>query len=340
MTRRAPLVIGHRGAPGYRPEHTRSSYLLALSFGVDAVEPDVVFTSDGVAVVRHENEIGSTTDVAAHPEFAARRTAKRVDGVEHTGWFTEDFTWDELSTLRCRERLPMLRPASAAYDGAEPPLRLRDLLDLVRRASVDQARAIGVVLEIKHATYFGRLGVDVAAAIARELRDAGWARGEQHLVIESFEQTVLSEVRAHGIPATYVYLVEASGSAFDLVAAHGADAPTYAAQVSAPGLDRLADGSDGISVDKAMILAGLADGARTAAGEDPTPALVADAHARGLLVFTWTCRPENAFLAAPFRSGAGDGAFGDYAAEWRAIADAGVDGVFVDHPDVGVAVFR
>ena len=347
MTRRAPLVIGHRGAPGYRPEHTRSSYLLALSFGVDAVEPDVVFTSDGVAVVRHENEIGSTTDVERHPEFAARRTTKRIDGVEHTGWFTEDFTWAELSTLRCRERLPMLRPASAAHDDTEPPLRLRDLLDVVRRASADQARPIGVVLEIKHATYFARLGVDVAAAIARELCAAGWAQerteGEPPLFIESFEQTVLSEVRAHGIRATYVYLVEASGSAFDLIAAHGSDAPTYAAQVSARGLDRLADGVDGISVDKAMILAGTAgrDGPVGAPGrEDPAPGIVADAHARGLLVFTWTCRPENAFLSAPFRSGGDDGDFGDYAAEWRVIADAGVDGVFVDHPDLGVDVFR
>src|SRR3954454_16332942 len=111
MPRRSPLVIGHRGAPGYRPEHSRSSYDLALAMGADAVEPDVVVSRDGVLVVRHENEISGSTDVADRLEFARRRTTKTIDGVEVSGWFVEDFTWDELSTLRCRERLPQLRPA-------------------------------------------------------------------------------------------------------------------------------------------------------------------------------------------------------------------------------------
>src|SRR5690606_17716300 len=150
MPRRSPLVIGHRGAPGYRPEHSRSSYELALAMGVDAVEPDVVATRDGVLVVRHENEISGTTDVADRPEFAARRTTKRIDGQALTGWFTEDFTWDELSTLRTRERLPRLRPSSASFDDAQPILRLTDLLDLVRAGSDEHGREIGVVLEVKH----------------------------------------------------------------------------------------------------------------------------------------------------------------------------------------------
>ena len=226
MPRRRPLVIGHRGAPGYRPEHTRSSYDLALALGVDAVEPDVVFSADGVAVVRHENEIGSTTDVADRPEFAARRRTKTIDGREITGWFTEDFTWAELATLRCRERLPKLRPGSASFDGTQPPLRLRDVLDLVREASLDQGREIGVVLEIKHATYFGSLGYDVARAIADELRAARWGDGELPLVVESFESTVLGEVRELGIRGTYVYLLEAAGRPYDLVAARGAAAPS------------------------------------------------------------------------------------------------------------------
>jgi glycerophosphoryl diester phosphodiesterase len=147
-----PLLIGHRGAPGYRPEHTASSYRLAFAMGVDAVEPDVVATADGVLVIRHENEISGTTDVAEHPEFAERRTTKRIDGESLTGWFTEDFTWAELATLRCRERIPALRPGSAEYDGTEPILRLGDLLRLVEEASVEHGRDIGVVLEIKHAT--------------------------------------------------------------------------------------------------------------------------------------------------------------------------------------------
>lgn len=330
MPRARPLVIGHRGAPGYRPEHTRSSYELALPMGVDAVEPDVVFTKDAVAVVRHENEISGTTDVADRPEFAHRRTTKPVDGVPQTGWFTEDFTWAELSTLRCRERLPHLRRGSAAFDDTEPPLRLRDLLDLVAAASHQQGRDIGIVLEIKHATYFGSRGFDVAALIAAELRAAGWAEGARSLFVESFELAVLRELRARGIRGTYVYLVEADGAPFDLVAAHGAAATPYRDQVSADGLARLADEVDGISVDKAMLLSPALRGAE----------LVADAHAEGLAVFTWTCRPENAFLTPAFRRGGDDAAFGDYAAEWGVIRDAGLDGVFVDHADLGVAFFR
>lgn len=329
MARARPLVIGHRGAPGYRPEHTRSSYELALAMGVDAVEPDVVFTKDAVAVVRHENEISGTTDVADRPEFADRRTTKPVDGVPQTGWFTEDFTWAELSTLRCRERLPHLRPASAAFDDTEPPLRLRDLLDLVATASREQGRDIGIVLEIKHATFFGARGFDVAALVAAELRDAGWAEGAHPLFVESFELTVLRQLRVRGIPATYVYLVEADGAPFDLVAAHGEAATPYRDQVSAAGLARLAPEVDGISVDKAMLLSASPRGAE----------LVAEAHAAGLAVFTWTCRPENTFLTPAFRRGDDDAAFGDYRAEWAVLRDAGIDGVFVDHADLGVASF-
>ena len=139
--------------------------------GVDAVEPDIVVSKDGVLVVRHENEISGTTDVADRPEFADRRTTKAIDGAELTGWFTEDFTWQELSTLRCRERLPKLRPSSASFDDEQPVLCLRDVLDLVRAASLEQGRELGVVLEIKHATYFAGLGWDFAELIEAELAD-------------------------------------------------------------------------------------------------------------------------------------------------------------------------
>ena len=335
MPRPRPLVIGHRGAPGYRPEHSRSSYDLAVRSGVDAVEPDVVVTRDGVLVVRHENEISGTTDVAAHPEYADRRTTKTVDGVELTGWFTEDFTWDELAALRCRERLPKVRPASAAFDDSEPLLRLRDVLDLVRDASAAHGRLIGVVLEVKHATYFGALGWDLAGLIAAELRAAGWADGRLPLIVESFESTVLAQLRRRGIRGSYIYLLEAAGTPFDLLAAHGAAAPTYRQTASPAGLDALVGAVDGISVDKRLILA--PDKLGHAHGPSP---VTADAHARGLRVFTWTARPENAFLVRQFRGPGGKAAFGDYEAEWRMLLDAGVDGVFVDHPDLGVEVFR
>ncbi|WEK62366.1 MAG: glycerophosphodiester phosphodiesterase family protein [Candidatus Microbacterium colombiense] len=327
MPRKSPLVIGHRGAPGYRPEHSRSSYELALAMGVDAVEPDIVATKDGVLVVRHENEISGTTDVAAHPEFAERKTTKRVDGEALTGWFTEDFTWAELSTLRSRERLPEVRLSSATFDGSQMILRLSDLLDLVRAGSVEHGREIGVVLEVKHATYFAGIGLDLAPLIERDLRAAGWADGELPLIIESFESTVLGQLRGRGIAASYVYLIEASGRPFDLLTAQGKQARSYKATVTPQGLDDLVGRVDGISVNKKMLLA---------AGNT----IVDDAHARGLKVFTWTCRPENAFLAAEYRGPGGRGAYGDYEAEWGAIARTGVDGVFVDHPDLGVSFFR
>ena len=303
--------------------------------GVDAVEPDVVVSRDGVLVVRHENEISGTTDVADRPEFADRRTAKTIDGAELTGWFTEDFTWDELATLRCRERLPGLRPSSAGFDDQQPVLRLRDVLDLTRAASLEHGRELGVVLEIKHATYFASLGWDVAALVAAELAEAGWARGELPLVIESFESTVLLRLRERGIRGVYIYLLEAAGRPFDLETAQGRAAPTYRQTARPAGLDGLVGLVDGISVDKRMILAPDRLGRLTG----PTP-IVADAHERGLRVFTWTCRPENAFLIGQFRAGREPGAFGDWEAEWGVIRAAGVDGVFVDHPDLGMDVFR
>ncbi|MFT4258217.1 glycerophosphodiester phosphodiesterase family protein [Microbacterium sp.] len=327
MPRKTPLVIGHRGAPGYRPEHTRSSYEIAFAMGADAVEPDVVATKDGVLVVRHENEISGTTDVARHPEFADRQTTKRVDGQPLTGWFTEDFTWAELSTLRCLERLPEVRTSSASFDGSQPILRLTDLLDLVREASHEHGREIGVVLEIKHATYFASIGLELAPLVERDLRAAGWADGELPLVIESFESTVLGELKERGIAASYIYLIESAGRPYDLLVAQGKQVLSYKATVRPAGLAALVGHVDGISVSKKMLLA-------------KGSTIVADAHARGLRVFTWTCRPENAFLAPEFRSGGGKAAFGDYEAEWAVIKASGVDGVFVDQPDLGVAFFR
>ncbi|MGJ0390694.1 glycerophosphodiester phosphodiesterase family protein [Microbacterium sp. CGR1] len=327
MPRKSPLVIGHRGAPGYRPEHSRSSYELALAMGVDAVEPDVVATKDGVLIVRHENEISGTTDVAEHPEFADRKTTKRVDGQALTGWFTEDFTWDELTTLRSRERLPEVRLSSASFSGSQAILRLTDVLDIVRDGSVEHGREIGVVLEVKHATYFASIGLDLAPLIERDLRAAGWADGELPLIVECFESTILGQLKERGIAASYIYLIEASGRPYDLLVAQGKKALTYRATVTPTGLDGLVGQVDGISVNKRMLLA---------AGNTIVP----DAHARGLTVFTWTCRPENAFLSAEFRGSGGKGAYGDYEAEWGVIARTGVDGVFVDHPDLGVGFFR
>ncbi len=302
--------------------------------GVDAVEPDVVVSRDGVLVVRHENEISGTTDVADRPEFASRRTTKTVDGVELTGWFTEDFTWDELSTLHCRERIPQLRPTSATFDDQQPVLRLRDVLDAVRDASLEYGREIGVVLEIKHVTYFASIGWDVAALVDAELREAGWADGELPLTVEAFESTVLLALKERGIRSSFVYLLEASGRPADLFAAQGKAALTYRQTAAPAGLDGLVGRVDGISVDKRMILA------PDKLGRTGPSRVVADAHDRGLRVFTWTCRPENRFLIGQFRTKGGPEAFGDWESEWALIRDSGVDGVFVDHPDLGAEFFR
>jgi glycerophosphoryl diester phosphodiesterase len=299
--------------------------------GVDAVEPDVVVSKDGVLVVRHENEIGSTTDVSQHPEFASRRTARVVDGETLTGWFVEDFTWDELATLRCRERLPHLRPESAAFDDTEPMLRLADLVELVQMRSREHGRTVALVVEIKHATYFAARGWHLDLLVHEELN--GRTDGLP-LVIESFESTVLSRLRERGLPAEFVYLLAGEGGPPDLTAALGPAAPSYAQTAAPAGLDALVGRFDGVSLAKSMILAPDAHGRATGPSR-----VVADAHERGLRVYTWTCRPENLFLLPEFRTAAGDAEFGRFEREWALIRDAGVDGVFVDHADLGVDFF-
>ena len=153
-----PLIIAHRGASGLRPEHTLAAYELAIDQGADFIEPDLVPTKDDILVARHENEIGGTTDVAAHPEFADRRVTKSIDGQAVTGWFTEDFTLAELKTLRARERLPQLRPANTAYDGRFTIPTLTEIVALAQRRSAKTGRTIGIYPETKHPTYFAAIG--------------------------------------------------------------------------------------------------------------------------------------------------------------------------------------
>ena len=325
------LVIGHRGASGYRPEHTRASYELAVALGADAVEPDIVATKDGVLVLRHENEISGTTDVADHPEYAGRRTTKRIDGVALTGWFTEDFTWSELSTLRAVERLPQLRQSSSSFDRAQPILRFRDLLDLLDDVRDRTGRHIQLVAEVKHPTHFASLGLPLDELVAAEL---GRWNSPDRLIVECFEQGVLMQLRERGIAARYVYLLESKGSAPDLVARFGRKALPYSAQLTASGLARLAQEVDGVSVDKALLLQTGKDGAVR------TTDLVARVHDAGLTAYTWTLRPENRFLAPAHRHGTSPRDWGDWRREFDLILQTGVDGIFVDHPDLGVEARR
>jgi len=328
----SPLVIGHRGAPGYRPEHTRASYELAFALGADAVEPDIVATKDGVLVIRHENEISATTDVASRDEFAHLRTTKTVDGVRHTGWFTEDFTWAELSTLRAIERLPGLRQASSSFNGAYPLMRLSQLLELVDAQSDRAGRALGLVVELKHATYFEGLGLPLDQLFADTVRDSGWKDDAGRLVVESFERTVLAGIRRRGVRGKTVYLIEATGTPYDAVARDGASARTYAQEIDGAGLYALATATgeaaiDGISVSKTLLLDAAGDG---------TTDLVDRAHGVGLEIYSWTLRPENRFLSKRFRRGGAADRFGDWQREFEVIISTGVDGVFADHPDLAV----
>jgi glycerophosphoryl diester phosphodiesterase len=327
-----PLVIGHRGASGYRPEHTASAYELAFALGADAVEPDVVLSLDGVPVIRHENEISGTTDVASRPEFADRRTTKSIDGVPLTGWFTEDFTWTELRTLRATERLPGVRPSSASFDGRFGLLRLADVLRIVDECGAEQGRQGQAVVELKHATYFESIGLPLGEIVAAELAEAGWNDRPEQLVVESFEKTVLTGLAAGGLPARYVFLIELAGSPFDEVARAGARARSYESYLSDDALRELAGDLDGISVDKAILMPRDLTGAAHHAAD-----LVARAHAAGLQVFTWTLRAENRFLPRNYRIGHDKAAFGQWEEEFRVILETGVDGVFADQPDLAVA---
>ncbi|MBM7807703.1 glycerophosphoryl diester phosphodiesterase [Geodermatophilus bullaregiensis] len=322
------LVIGHRGASGYRPEHTLASYELAARMGADYVEPDVVSTSDGVLVARHENEISETTDVAEHPEFADRRTTRTIDGVELTGWFTEDFTLAELRTLRAVERLPDVREENTLYDGLYQVPTLEEVLDLREDLSRELDREIGVYVETKHPTYFDGIGLSLEEPLLAALAEAGLDRDHSPVFVQSFETANLRELDAVA-DVPLVQLVSATGAPADLVAA--GDPRTYADLATAEGLAGIGEYADGVGPDKNLVIPREADGTL---GE-PT-AFVDDAHAADLLVHPYTFRNENTFLPVDLREGAAEDDYGRAIDEQLAFWETGIDGLFTDNPDTGV----
>src|SRR4051812_9580278 len=214
MTHFAPLVIGHRGAAGYRPEHTLASYRLAIELGADYIEPDLVSTRDGVLVARHENQIGATTDVAERPEFARRRVTKAVDGREVTGWFTEDFTLAELKTLRAVERLPGVRPANTWYDGHFQIPTFDEVLELAEQGGRRRGVTIGVYPETKHPSHFAALGLGLEEPLVAALRRHHLDRPNAPVLVQSFETGNLRAL-ASVLSVPLVQLVAAHGSPVD-----------------------------------------------------------------------------------------------------------------------------
>ena len=311
-----PIVIAHRGASGERPEHTIASYTRAIAEGADVIEPDLVPTKDGVLVARHENEISETTDVAAHPEFAARRTTKTIDGRALTGWFTEDFTLAELKTLRAKERLPKLRPANTAFDGQETIPTFAEVIALAK------AHHVAIYPETKHPTYFASIGLGTDAPLVAQLKAAGWDSATAPVFIQSFEVANLQRL-AGMTTVRLIQLVDVQGGPAD-----GA-APSYAAMMTPAGLTAVSAYAWGIGPNKSMLWAGTT----------PTP-LVADAHRAGLRVHPWTYRAENIFLPAAYRRGDDPAAHGDVAGEIAAALGQGIDGFFTDFPGIGVTVLR
>jgi glycerophosphoryl diester phosphodiesterase len=323
-----PLVIAHRGVPGLRLEHTRPSYDLAIDEGADYIEPDVVASRDGHLIVRHENEIGSTTDVADHPEFADRRTTKTVDGVEKDGWFTEDFTLDELKTLRATERIPDVRPRNAELDGTEEILTFDEVVAIAENGYRRRGSPVGVYVETKHPTYFDGIGLNLNDLLIDSLERLGLNHENAPVIIQSFESDNLQDLRGRS-PLFLVQLVSPKGAPADFVAA--GDPRSYADLLTAEGLEHVASYADAIGPHKSLVI-GLDD-----AGNLGKPSgLVERSHEAGLDVHIWTMRDENAFLPANLRTGTEKSDYGDMLPEYFAFLDAGVDGMFSDFTPTAV----
>ncbi|MBN3885500.1 MULTISPECIES: glycerophosphodiester phosphodiesterase [unclassified Nostoc] len=327
----SPIIIAHRGASGYRPEHTLAAYELAIALGADYIEPDLVSTKDGVLIARHENEISETTDVASHPEFAHRQTSKIIDGESKTGWFTEDFTLRELKTLRAKERIPQLRSQNTAYDGLLEIPTLQEIIDLAKGKSAEINRAIGIYPETKHPTYFKSIGLALEAPLLATLTANGYQGANAPVFIQSFEVSNLQDLSTK-TDLPLVQLLNNSGKPYDFVVS-GCER-TYTDLVTASGLREIAKYAQAVGIHKNLLVPRDSNGKlrrRKAACRQTSPtSLVTDAHAAGLLVHVWTFRNEDCFLPLDFQ--------GNPQGEYELFFSLGVDGVFSDYPDTAFAV--
>ncbi|WP_181798138.1 glycerophosphodiester phosphodiesterase, partial [Streptomyces sp. WELS2] len=323
-------IIGHRGASGYRPEHTFGSYDLALDLGADVVEAgDLVPTRDGHLVCRHEPEIGGTTDVAAHPEFAGRRTTKVLDGVPTTGWFTEDFTLAELKTLRAVERVPANRPHNTLYNGRWEIPTFEEVLKWQDEQTRRRGRQVWIYPETKHPTYFRELGLGLEERVAKLLRKYGKDGRHSPVILQSFEPTSIQRLNRLVDNPLVVLLSSADSRPYDFVAAN--DPRTVADLVTPKGLREIAGYAQGIGPTVDLVIPKKTDGTLA----EPTT-LVSDAHRVGLVVHPYTLRNENPFLPAEYRRGNAADGYGDVLGAFRKYFATGIDGVFTDNADTGL----
>jgi len=345
-----PLVIGHRGASGLRPEHTLASYELAIEQGADFIEPDVVSTKDGVLIARHEINIKDTTDVADHPEFADRFTTKIIDGTPEDGWFADDFTLAEIKTLRAEERLEF---RDQSFNGQFEIPTLQEIIDLAKAKSVETGRTIGIYPETKHPTYHDSVGLSLEEPLVDILKANGYDREDSPVFIQSFEVGNLKELNTL-IDVPLVQLLNAEDIALNgqLIETKpydfevSGDPRTYGDLRTPQGLAEIAEYADGIGPWKRMIVSvesvdangdGQADDI-TGDGSvndddkaltDPT-SLIDDAHAAGLLVHAYTFRNEDIFLAQDYN--------GNPELEYEQFFSLGLDGLFTDFPGTGFEV--
>lgn len=313
----APIVIAHRGASGYLPEHTLEAYSKAIEMGADFIEPDVVSTKDGVLIARHENELSDTTDVAK--KFPKRKSQKKVDGKTKSGWFSEDFTLAEIKTLRAKERLTN---RSQKHNGLYKVPTLEEVLELANEKTRERGKAVGVYIETKHPTYFKSVNLALEEKVIEALKKHGYQSAPSRVFIQSFETGNLKELRAQNVPYPLVQLIGSpSDIPFDLVS-HG-ETWSYRSMVSS--LDRMkqiATYAHGIGPNKGYVLKLNKDGSF-----EKVSSIVDAAHAAGLFVHTWTFRAEETAAIHPGTS---------LDEEILAHLEAGTDGVFTDFPDLGV----
>lgn len=302
-----PLVFGHRGASAYRPENTLEAFRLAFEMGADAIECDLVPTKDGRLIIRHESELSGTTDVANHPEYADRKRTQTFYGVwTVTGWFSEDFTLDEIKTLRAIERMPDVRPGSAKFDGEYEIPTIEELLN----SPFCDGKTL--ILEIKHGVHFRSIGHDTVAALARAVEQSNWQSRGINLVFESFHLELVEAMKQKlGKYGKVIYLLESWGMPADGTAG----VPSW--------LDGLVGKVDGVSFDVELLFEHVDHDGHKAQYSSPNQ-IVGWAHDRGLLVYTWTARAEAAKYSVD-----------EY---YQHFIDLGTDGVFADHPDLFRAV--